>query len=412
MHRAIIHLDMDAFYAAIEQLDYPHLRGKPLIVGWDSARGVVATASYQARPYGVHSAMPMAQARKLCPQAIIVPPRRERYLEVSRNVFRILRSFTPLVEPLSLDEAFLDVTNSHELFGSAREIAQQIRNKIYQETLLTGSAGIGPSKFIAKIASDMRKPDGLFEVQANDVLDFLQPLPVTKIWGVGKVTAKSLQDLGITTIGALSRFPKQTLVSRFGTHGQRLYELDHGIDDRPVNPRREVKSIGEEETFALDLSDNDTIQAVLLQQAQDVARRLRKRALVAKTITVKIKLAERLEGGKFRLYTRSRSLPSPTNDAPEIYRVAALLFQSVPRKTRAVRLAGIYTSNMESEQDVSQLDLFTSSSQPNDKRQRLGKALDRLSQKYGEGVIHYGATSRLPSAKSEDPASLRKDEFA
>ncbi len=288
MHRAIIHLDMDAFYAAIEQLDHPHLRGKPLIIGWDSARGVVATASYEARPHGVHSAMPMAQARKLCPQAIIVPPRRERYLAVSRHVFRILRSYTPLVEPVSLDEAFLDVTDSHELFGSAREIAQQIRNRIHQETRLTGSAGIGPSKFIAKIASDMRKPDGLFEVQAHDILHFLHPLPVTKIWGAGKVTAKSLQDLGIKPIGDLSRFPQHTRLSRFGTHGQRLYELACGIDDRPVNPQRAVKSIGKEETFARDLRDNDTIQAVLLQQAQDVARRLRKRELAAKTITVKI----------------------------------------------------------------------------------------------------------------------------
>ena len=412
MHRAIIHLDMDAFYAAIEQLDYPHLRGKPLIVGWDSARGVVATASYEARPYGVHSAMPMVQARKLCPQAIIVPPRRERYLEVSRHVFRILRSFTPLVEPLSVDEAFLDVTNSHELFGSAREIAQKIRNRIHQDIQLTGSAGIGPSKFIAKIASDMSKPDGLLEVQTHDVLNFLHPLPVTKIWGVGKVTAKSLQDLSIKTIGNLSQFSKQTLVSRFGTHGQRLFELARGIDDRRVNPQRAVKSIGEEETFAEDLSANKKIQGVLLQQAQDVARRLRKRELAAKTITVKIKLAERLGGGKFRLYTRSRSLPVPTNDASEIYRVATLLFQSIPRKTRAVRLAGIYTSNMESEQKVSQFDLFNSSSRTNDKRQRLGKALDRLSRKYGEGVVQYGAASRPHSTRVEDPELPRKDELA
>jgi len=404
MHRAIIHFDMDAFYAAIEQLDSAHLQGKPLIVGWDSARGVVATASYEARPYGVHSAMPMAQARMLCPQAIIVPPRRERYLEVSRHVFRILRSFTPLIEPLSLDEAFLDVTDSHELFGSAREIAQKIKTRIHQEIRLTGSAGIGPNKFIAKIASDMRKPDGLFEVQTHDLLDFLHPLPVTKIWGVGKVTAKSLQDLGIKTIGNLSRLPKQTLVTRFGTQGQRLFELSHGVDDRPVNPQREVKSIGEEETFAKDLSDNDKIQTVLLQQAQGVARRLRKRELTAKTITVKIKLAQPLGGGKFRLYTRSRSLPIATSDASEIYCVAALLFQTVPRKTRAVRLAGIYTSNMESEQHVSQLELFTSSSETNSKRQRLGKALDRLSQKYGEGIVCYGASASPHSAKSEDPA--------
>src|SRR5215510_13545283 len=292
--RRIIHLDMDAFYAAIEQRDRPELRGKPLIVGGDRNRGVVATASYEARPYGIHSAMPMAQALKLCPQAIVVPPRRERYMEVSQQIFAILRSFTPLVEPLSLDEAFLEVTASESLFGSARTIAQQIKARIHDETHLTASAGIAPNKFVAKIASDMQKPDGLVEVLPEDVLSFLHPLPVTRLWGVGRVTAQSLHNLGIRTIGDLTRFSQEFLVTRFGAHGEHLFHLAHGRDDRPVDPNQEIKSLGEEETFAEDLSLDGEVHAALLRQAQTVARRLRVRGLCCRTITVKIKLAERL----------------------------------------------------------------------------------------------------------------------
>jgi DNA polymerase-4 len=409
--RRIIHLDMDAFYAAIEQRDFPELRGKPLIVGGNSERGVVATASYEARPYGVRSAMPMAQALKLCPHAIVVPPRREQYLAVSRQIFMILRAFTPLVEPLSLDEAFLDVTASEQLFGSAREIAQQIKARIHAETQLTASAGIAPNKFVAKIASDMRKPDGLVEVQAEEILSFIHPLPVTRIWGVGRVTAQTLYGMGVQTIGDLARFSRETLVARFGVHGDNLFNLSQGRDDRMVDPNQEIKSIGEEETFAKDLAYDEEVQAALLRYAQTVAQRLRSRRLMGRTITVKIKLAERLGEGRFRGYTRSQTLPTPTNDAQEIYRTAVALYRAVPRRGIDVRLAGIYASSLEPESKNEQLDLFTSAPQQHEKRRRLGQLLDQLTARYGAEVVRLGETRTAAPTRSRDPGSFRKDEL-
>ncbi len=409
--RRIIHLDMDAFYAAIEQRDFPELRGKPLIVGGDRNRGVVATASYEARPYGVHSAMPMAQALKLCPQAIVVPPRRGRYVEVSRQIFAILRSFTPLVEPLSLDEAFLDVTASANLFGPAGEIAQQIKTRIHDETQLTASAGIAPNKFVAKIASDMRKPDGLVEVQADEILAFLHPLPVTRIWGVGRVTAHTLHGLGVQTIGDLARFSHETLVARFGAHGEHLFRLAHGLDERPVDPDQEIKSLGEEETFAEDLARDSDVHAALLHQAQTVAERLRARGLTGHTVTVKIKLAERLGEGRFRTYTRSHTLSSPTNDAQELYRLAVLLYAAVPRRRLKVRLAGIYASGLQTIGNETQLSLFAQPQGQLDKRRQLGQLIDKLTARYGEGVVRFGETRGGNSPRTRDPASLRKEEI-
>lgn len=411
MPRRIIHLDMDAFYAAIEQRDFPELRGKPLIVGGDRVRGVVATASYEARPYGIHSAMPMAQALKLCPHAVVVPPRRERYVEVSRQIFAILRSFTPLVEPLSLDEAFLDVTASEQLFGSASNIARQVKARIHDETKLTASAGVASTKFIAKIASDLRKPDGLVEVSEDQVLEFLYPLPVTRIWGVGKVTAQTLHTLGIQTIGDLARFSREILVARFGAHGEHLLQLAHGIDPRPVDPAQEIKSIGEEETFANDLSQDADVHAALLRYAQTVARRLRTRGLVGRTVTVKVKLAVRLGEGRFRAYTRSYTLPSPTNDAQEIYRTALSLFAVVPRHGQKVRLAGIYASGLELETSTQQLSLFTQPQIQTDKRRQLGQLIDKLTARYGEGVIRLGETPSTGKPRQRDPASFRKEEM-
>lgn len=401
---------MDAFYAAIEQRDFPELRGQPLIVGGDRNRGVVATASYEARPYGIHSAMPMAQALKLCPQAVVVPPRRERYVEVSRQIFAILRAFTPLVEPLSLDEAFLDVSASERLFGPAREIARQIKARIHHDTNLTASAGIAPNKFVAKIASDLRKPDGLVEVQADEILAFLHPLPVTRLWGVGRVTARALRGLGVQTIGDLRRFARETLISRFGSHGERLFELAHGRDDRPVDPAQEVKSLGEEETFAADLMRDADVHTALLHQAQAVARRLRAHGLAGRTVTVKIKLAERLGEGRFRAYTRSHTFPSPTNDAQEMYRVALLLYAAVPRQGLKVRLAGIYASGLEPEAGETQLSLFAQPQGQADKRRQLGQLLDTLTTRYGEGVIRLGETSDAHVPRHRDPASFRKEE--
>lgn len=411
MQRRIIHLDMDAFYAAIEQRDFPELRGKPLIVGGNSQRGVVATASYEARPYGVHSAMPMMQALKLCPQAIVVPPRRDHYLAVSRQIFAILRTFTPLVEPISLDEAFLDVTASEQLFGTAREIAKRIKARIYSETQLTASAGIASNKFVAKIASDLRKPNGLVEILPHDILTFIHPLPVTKIWGVGRVTAQTLHGIGVHTIGDLARFSREALVSRFGVHGEQLYNLSHGLDERAVDPNQELKSLGEEETFLHDLTRNQDVHPFLLRQAQTVAQRLRTRHLVGWTITVKIKLAERLGEGRFRLYTRSHTLPSPTNDAQEIYRAALVLYDAVPRRHLGVRLAGVYASSLEPEGKNAQMDLFAPAPQQTDKRRQLGHLLDQLTSRYGEGIVRLGETRATTSTRSRDPGSFRKEEM-
>ena len=411
MPRRIIHLDMDAFYAAIEQRDFPELRGKPLIVGGDRIRGVVATASYEARPYGIHSAMPMAQALKLCPHAVVVPPRRERYVEVSRQIFAILRTFTPLVEPLSLDEAFLDVTASEQLFGPAVSIARQIKTRIQGETKLTASAGVASTKFVAKIASDLRKPDGLVEVSEAEVLAFLHPLPVTRIWGVGRVTARTLHGLGIHTIGDLSRLSRETLVHHFGAHGEHLLQLAQGIDPRPVDPAQAIKSIGEEETFATDLSRDTDVHAALLRYAQTVARRLRTRGLVGRTITVKVKLAVRLGEGQFRSYTRSYTLSAPINDAQEIYRAALSLFAAVPRRGQKVRLAGIYASGLESATSTQQLSLFSQPQIQSDKRRHLGQLIDELTARYGEGVIRFGETSSTGKLRQRDPTALRKEEL-
>jgi DNA polymerase IV len=409
--RRIIHLDMDAFYAAIEQRDFPELRGKPLIVGGNSTRGVVATASYEARPYGVRSAMPMAQALKLCPQAIVVPPRRSRYVEVSQQIFAILRSFTPLVEPLSLDEAFLDVTASEHLFGSASAIARRIKARIAHDTLLTASAGLASTKFVAKIASDLRKPDGLVEVTDEQVLDFLRPLPVTRLWGVGKVTAGTLNNLGVHTIGDLARFSREALVKRFGATGEHLFQLAHGIDRRPVDPDQEVKSIGEEETFLRDLALDSEVRPALLRYAQTVARRLRTRGLVGRTVTVKVKLAERLGDGRFRMYTRSHTLPSPTSDEQEIYRAALSLYAQVPRQGQKVRLAGIYASGLEPERATEQLSLFARPTTQSDKRRQLGQLLDQLTARYGEKVIRLGETPATARPPQRDPGSFRKEEL-
>jgi DNA polymerase-4 len=402
---------MDAFYAAIEQRDFPELRGKPLIVGGDRLRGVVATASYEARPYGVHSAMPMAQALKLCPHAVVVPPRRARYVEASQRIFAILRSFTPLVEPLSLDEAFLDITASEHLFGSASAIAQRIKTRITRETQLTASAGIASTKFVAKIASDLKKPDGLVEVADEHVLAFLHPLPVTRLWGVGTVTARTLGNLGIKTIGDLARLNREALVKRFGTNGEHFFQLAHGIDPRPVDPDQEIKSIGEEETFAQDLAHDSEVHPALLRYAQTVAHRLRARGLAGRTVTVKIRLAERLGDGRYRMYTRSHTLSSPTSDVQEIYRTALSLYAQVPRQGHKVRLAGIYASSLESERNTAQLSLFTQPTIQSDKRRQLGQLLDQLSSRYGENVIRLGETPTTAKAPRRDPGSFRKEEL-
>jgi len=251
--KCIIHLDMDAFYPAVEILDNPDLEGQPVIVGGSSRRGVVSSASYAARKFGIHSAQPIAKALKLCPHGVFLPVRMDRYREMSDRIFEIFKRFTPLVEPLSIDEAFLDITGTERLLGDPVHVAKKIKSTVFNETGLTVSAGVGPSKFVAKIASDMDKPDGLTVVSHDKINDFLDPLPVSKMWGVGKVTQQTLSHLKIRTFKELRKTPAEVLKNKFGKHGIHMHQLSMGIDDRDVVPMREVKSIGHEETFSQDI---------------------------------------------------------------------------------------------------------------------------------------------------------------
>lgn len=288
----IIHVDMDAFYAAVEVRDNPELAGKPVIVGGSAGqRGVVSTASYEARKFGVHSAMPAVTARRLCPQGIFLPVRMSHYAQVSRQIQEVFHRYTPLVEPLSLDEAFLDVTGSEGLFGSTREIASKIKADILKEVRLVASVGVAPCKFVAKVASDFGKPDGYIVVEEGKVQEILDPLPVGRIWGVGKVAGKEFHHLGIETIGQLRQMALAEVEKQFGRWGQQFWELANGIDDRKVVPDREAKSISHETTFATDISDMEVLRAVLLELTEQVAWRLRRHELRGKTVQLKVRYA-------------------------------------------------------------------------------------------------------------------------
>ncbi|MBI3637543.1 MAG: DNA polymerase IV, partial [Candidatus Rokubacteria bacterium] len=290
---------MDAFYASVEQRDRPELRGRPVIVGADpKGRGVVSAASYEARAFGVRSAMPIGRAARLCPGGVFVPVDMERYRQVSMDIMAILREFSPLVEPVSVDEAFLDLTGTASLFGDAPAAARRIKDRIRAETALTASAGLATNKFVAKVASDLRKPDGLVIVPAGDEAEFLAALPVERLWGVGKVAARELAAMGITTIRELQRLPLTALERRFGSHGRQLRELAFGRDDRPVEPASEAKSIGAETTFDVDSRDVDTLRRTLRGQAERVARELRAEGLSAACVTLKLRYAD------FRTITR------------------------------------------------------------------------------------------------------------
>lgn len=339
--RQILHVDMDAFFASVEQLDDPSLRGKPVLVGGPSRRGVVAAASYEARPFGVRSAMPMAHALRLCPQAIVVPPRGSRYAEVSAQVFAIFRRFTPLVEALSVDEAFLDVTASRRLFGDGAEIAKRIRAAIRDEVGLTASAGVAPSKFVAKIASDLEKPDGLVVVREDEVERFLAPLPVEHMWGVGPKSAERLRAMGYATLGDLARADVDALERALGAWGREVHALARGIDDREVVPDREAKSIGAEETFDEDLVDRASIERTLLAHSVRVARRLHEAGLFARRVTVKLKYAD------FTIKTRQLRLPEPIDDATSLFEAARELLDRFPIAGRRVRLTGVSAGELE-----------------------------------------------------------------
>ena len=381
--RHILHVDMDAFYAAVEQHDRPELRGKPVLVGGDPrGRGVVAAASYEARPFGCHSAMPMAKAVRLCPQTVVVPPRFERYAEISRHVFDIFESFTPLIEPLSIDEAFLDVTGSIRLLGAAEDIARDVRRRIRATTGLTASVGVAPNKFVAKLASDLEKPDGLVIVPPDRVQAFLDPLPIKRLWGVGAATLPKFEELGVHTFGAARELSETQLAERFGESGQHFYELVRGVDERPVVPDREAKSLSHETTFAADIADREYLRSVLLGQVEQVARRLRHHALQASTVTLKVRTPD------FRTVTRNRTLAAPTDETGALWEAVAAMFEEWAQRHRdRVRLIGAGVMNL-SLPRTGQLELFADVAET--RAQRLDRTIDTIRGRFGDAAIGHG----------------------
>jgi DNA polymerase-4 len=379
--RVIVHADMDAFYAAVEQLDDPSLRGKPVIVGHPGRRGVVTTASYEARPFGVGSAMPMARAVRLCPQAIVVPPRFGRYEEVSRAIMRVFGDFSPLVEPLSLDEAFLDMTGTTDLFGSA-ETMGKLKSDVREATGgLTVSVGIAPTKYVAKVASDLRKPDGLTIVPDGEVLDFLWPLPVKRLWGIGPRGAEQLAEMGLQTIGDVARAEREWLERELGALGEHIHRLAHNDDPREVIPWREPKSVGSEETLEWDVRGADQIRPLLLKAADRVAYRLRRSGLVARGVRVKLKTS------RFELYTRQVTLLMPTSSADEIY-PAALDALAKFDLSEPMRLVGLATFDLCEPADPAQRELFDDAAAiEHQRRARLDRALDDMRARFGHGAI-------------------------
>jgi DNA polymerase IV len=377
---SIIHLDMDAFYPAVEVLDNPELRGKPVIVGGSRERGVVSSASYEARAFGVHSAQPTATAARLCPNAIFLRGRMHRYREVSKQIFEIFLRFTPLVEPLSIDEAFLDVTGSERLLGDPVQIAKTIKATVLDETGLTVSAGVAPSKFVAKIASDMDKPDGLTVVEPHKVRVFLDPLPMKKMWGVGKVTQKALARLNIHTFKDLRLFRPDFLERKFGKNGPRMHLLAMGMDERNVETEHEIKSVGHERTFMHDIMDSGDAKKALLGLATQVARRMRRKKMTGKTVSLKVKYYD------FKQITRAKTLAEFTDDGLEIYGAACDLLQKTQVGKRPVRLLGISLSQLSFVHAVGQLSLF-GDDQSSQKRKELNMALDSIAEKHGDKSV-------------------------
>ena len=377
--RVIAHVDLDAFYASVEIRDDPSLRGRPVVVGGLSMRSVVAAASYEARRFGVHSAMPMVRAKKLCPELVVVPPRIGHYAAESERFFAILSRYSPLVEGLSLDEAFLDLTGTEGLFGAPDGAVSRLRKDVMDELALACSAGIAPVKFVAKIASDLAKPNGQISVTAERVLEVLHPLPVSRLWGVGKKRESELLAAGIRTIGDLARCDLAALRARLGDEAARqLHALARGEDEREVVPDREMKSMGAEETFEHDLTDPETIGLYLLEQAERVAARLRRVGLVTTGVTLKYKLAD------FTLVTRQKTIPA-TSDGGALHRAVMGLLAAHP-PARPIRLVGLSAHKLGPPPPG---DIFTSGDNAESARRtdRLNAALDGIRQKHGAAAL-------------------------
>ena len=381
----ILHVDLDAFYASVEQLDDPALRGRPVVVGGLGGRGVVAAASYEAREFGVRSAMPMARARRACPYAAFVSPRFDRYQEKSREVMAILESVTPLVEQLSIDEAFLDVSGARRLLGSGVEIAHLIRGRVRAESGLVASVGVATTKFLAKLASDLSKPDGLLAVEPGAEEAFLAPLPVTRLWGVGPATHRRLERMSVSTIGELAALPEAALTAALGASlGQKLLALAHNDDPRPVVPERETKSIGAEETFAVDLRTRAACDHELVHIVDRVAGRLRDAGYEARTITLKFRYAN------FETKTRARTLPDATVLSTVILTTTRALLDAVDCE-RGVRLLGVSLSHLASASATQgTLDLADGASADDDRQQRreeVERAVDAVRERFGARAV-------------------------
>lgn len=382
MARTILHVDMDAFYTSVEQRDHPEYRGRPVVVGADprggEGRGVVAAASYEARSFGIHSAQPIRRAWKLCPEAVYLRGDMEKYGRISKRIMAILGDFTDLVEPLSIDEAFLDVTGSGRLHGGGREIALAVKRRILEEEKLGASIGIAPNKFLAKVASDLEKPGGLVEVPVGQEAAFLADLPVERLWGVGPRTADTLHRLGLYKIRDVTRLTEQELSEHFGKHGVELYRLSRGIDDRPVVPTHEPKSMGHETTFARDIDDPVQIRQTLLELSESVARRLRKHQLRGRTVTLKFR------DDRFVTETRALTLKDPTHGAREIFEAVLVLLSRVATRGRKVRLLGVSMGKLSAEgESPRQLRLFSSEGRD----ASLNETMDRLIERYGASSV-------------------------
>jgi DNA polymerase-4 len=376
----ILHVDMDAFYASVEELDNPQLKGRCVIVGGQSKRSVVSAANYAARRFGVHSAMPVFQARKICPGAIFLPPRISRYKEMSAKIMSILREFSPLVEPVSIDEAYIDITGCEKLFGEVREIALSIKKSIKGKLNLACSLGAAPNKFLAKIASDMDKPDGLTIIVPEDVDQFIKSLSIYKVPGVGKNTYDKLNLMRVKTLGDVKKYTEEVLVKRFGTFGHRLAELADGIDRSIVTPVSEIKSFSAEETLPEDTEDKDMLGKYILKQSEKIGRELRKLGVRAQTISVKIKHSD------FKQVTRSVTIKEPTQSSDVIIREASRLLENyrMPSKTR---LIGVRVSNFVSEVEQVQADIFQQDNTKNLNWQKLDKAIDTITDRFGTEII-------------------------
>ncbi len=393
MERVILHVDMDAFFASVEQRDHPEYQGKPVIVGADpkegKGRGVVSTCSYEAREFGVHSALPISQAYKLCPQGIYVPPNGKLYGQVSKGIFEVFYEFTDAVEPLSIDEAFLDVTGSQKLFGNGVEIARQIKKRIIEKERISASVGVAPNKYLAKIASDLEKPDGLVVVPKDRIKEFLQPLDISRLWGAGIRTQEVLRKMNIHTIGDLAAFPRDILDNKFGKMGANFYNLAHGIDERPVVAGEGVKSVSNEHTFGRDINDPEELLKTLLWLSEKVGYRLRLKKLKGKTIHLKMRY------DNFTTLTRNKTLQEWTDNTQTLYETCAALFKHNYQEGRKIRLLGVGISGFGLAQ-TQQLSLFGTSDK---KSEKLDQVQDLLAKRFGRKIISR-ADTMPPQKKS------------